>query len=271
MLEAERDLAMRLAREAGRLALTYYGGDYAVEMKGASDPVTDADKRVNAYLVDAIAEAFPEDGIVAEETQDQSAAGTRARCWYIDPLDGTKEFIAQNGEFSVMLGLVIGDEAALGVVYQPVGDRLYVGVIGDGAFMETAGEHQPLALSEGREDGLTLVVSRSHRSSHMDAVAAALPITGELKSGSVGLKLGIIARGDAELYVHFSNRTCVWDSCGPEAILRAAGGVVTDGKGERFRYDGRIKNRNGILAGTPAAHRIALPVIREMVDSAVNS
>ncbi len=266
---SDLETAVALARAAGDILLEVYAGDFDVEMKGASDPVTDADKRANAFLVEALAKAFPADGIVAEETLDQSAAGNFERCWYVDPLDGTREFIKKNGEFSVMLGLAVGTEARLGVVYQPVGDRLYAGAVGHGAFTEVAGgARRPLTRDAGPEADLRMVVSRSHSSARIDRVRETLPVTATRRSGSVGLKLGLIAANEADIYVHFSDRTCVWDCCGPEAILRAAGGVVTDIRGDAFQYDGRIQNTYGILAGTAEAHALALPVARAELEAA---
>src|SRR5687767_10863121 len=97
-LERELTEASRLAREAGRIVLQLYDTDVEVQLKGRSDPVTEADKRANEYLVGELRRLFPDDGVVAEETADVSDAQRRGRCWYVDPLDGTKEFIAHNGE-----------------------------------------------------------------------------------------------------------------------------------------------------------------------------
>src|SRR5688500_17613366 len=138
MLEQELQEARSLARQAGRIVLELYG-TAKVEMKGVSDPVTEADKRANTFIVDRLAQLFPNDGIVAEESARVAGAAHKERCWFVDPLDGTKEFIAQNGEFSIMIGLAIGGRAQLGVVYQPALDKLYTGVVGEGALLEHDG------------------------------------------------------------------------------------------------------------------------------------
>src|SRR5689334_14915243 len=98
MLERERTEALSLAVEAGRLLMDIYARDFTVAYKSKNDPVTEADQLVNALLVKALRERFPGDGIVAEESPDGSDAETKSRCWFVDPLDGTKEFIAKNGE-----------------------------------------------------------------------------------------------------------------------------------------------------------------------------
>jgi len=250
MLDRELVEAVKLAREAGAILLEIYATDFDVELKGEADPVTEADKRANELLVRRLREAFPNDGVVAEESPDKSDALARGRCWYVDPLDGTKEFVAKNGEFSVMIGLAIDGEAKLGVVYRPVGDRLYRGVVGDSAFVDIEDRTYALGVTDVSEPGeLRLVVSRSHRSDATDDFVKRVGIEHEMKSGSVGLKVGLIAQRDADLYVHLSGHASAWDACAPEAILRAAGGVFTDLGGASYLYGGEdLKLSKGILA-----------------------
>lgn len=271
MLEHELDEASRIAREAGRILLGIYDTDFDVAYKDRSDPVTEADRRANDFLVEKLRTLFPEDGVVAEESPDRSDALGRGRCWYVDPLDGTKEFIAKNGEFSVMLGLAIDGCSTLGVVYQPVPDKLYAGVVGHGAWLEERGERRRLQVSDEADPSrLELVVSRSHRSEDIDRLVERLGITDEIRSGSVGVKVGIIAERRADLYVHVSDRSSAWDACGPEAILRAAGGRFTDLGGAEYRYGGStdMRNAGGILACNAAAYDAVLPVAREVAREA---
>ena len=270
MLQAELDEAVRIARHAGDLLMKIYSTDFGIAYKTKSDPVTEADTRANAYIVEELRRVFPSDGIVAEETADRSDALRQGRCWYVDPLDGTKEFIAKNGEFSVMLGLAVDGVSMLGVVYQPEFDKLYAGTDGNGAYLERGGQRQALRVSGTPEPSkLRLVVSRSHRGKKMDEVVARLGITNELRSGSVGLKVGIIAEQLADLYVHVSDKSSAWDACGPEAVLKAAGGRFTDLSGSPFRYGGiDVRNRGGILACNAAAYEAVLPVVREVAQNA---
>lgn len=272
MLEHELDEARRIAREAGRILLGIYDSDFDVAFKGKADPVTEADRRANDYIVEQLRKTFPEDGVVAEESPDRTDAVMRGRVWYVDPLDGTKEFIAKNGEFSVMLGLAIDGCATLGVVYQPVRDKLYSGVVGQGATLEEAGARRDLRVSDVAEpQDLRLVVSRSHRSESTDLVVQRLGIQRETCSGSVGLKVGLIAAQAADLYVHLSDRSSAWDACGPEAVLVAAGGRFTDLAGDAYRYGsggGDLRNARGILACNAAAFDAVLPVARDVARQA---
>ncbi|MGD8607330.1 MAG: inositol monophosphatase family protein, partial [Myxococcales bacterium] len=184
-------------------------------------------------------------------------------------LDGTKEFVARNGEFSVMLGLAIDGLATVGVVYQPTTDKLYAGVVGGGAYLEQQGARQRLQVSDVRDPhSLRLVVSRSHRNRAVAKVVRELGITRETAMGSVGLKAGLIAEQQADLYVHVSDRSSAWDACGPEAVLKAAGGRFTDLAGNAYRYGGRdLRNRAGILACNEAAYDTVLPIVRRAARS----
>lgn len=270
MLDREIGEAARIAREAGEILMDVYATDFRVAYKAEADPVTEADTRANAYIVHELEKAFPGDGIVAEETEDRSDALKGGRCWYVDPLDGTKEFVARNGEFSVMLGLAIDGVATAGVVYRPDNDQLYCGVVGDGAYLEQRGVRGALGVSTiANPRDLKLVVSRSHRNRAVGNLVTQLGISQETTCGSVGLKAGLIAEQKADLYVHIADRSSMWDACGPEAVLKAAGGRFTDLEGNPYRYSGTdMRNRNGILACNAAAYDAVLPVAREAARAA---
>ncbi len=270
MLHREIAEAARIAREAGAILMDIYATDFVVDYKAEADPVTEADTKANAYIVSEIRKAFPGDGVVAEETEDKSDALGGGRCWYVDPLDGTKEFVARNGEFSVMLGLAVDGVATAGVVYRPDQDKLYAGIVGGGAYLEEGGEQRSLSVSSVADPRqLKLVVSRSHRNRAVGGVVTELGVTQETTSGSVGLKAGLIAEQKADLYVHIADKSSLWDACGPEAVLKAAGGRFTDLAGNPYRYGGAdMRNRRGILACNAAAYDAVLPVARDAARAA---
>jgi 3'(2'), 5'-bisphosphate nucleotidase len=269
MLDRELVEAVKLAREAGEILREIYATDFAVRDKAAdgaeNDPVTEADTRVNQFLVSRLHEAFPSDTIVAEESANDGKPGA-SRCWYVDPLDGTKEFIAKNGEFSVMIGLAVDGEARLGVVYQPTTGKLYRGVVGDGGFYEIGDKTYQLKVSDQADPSkLRLVVSRSHRPAGTDELKAALGLNEEIPCGSVGLKVGLIGERRADLYVHFSDKTHAWDACAPDAILRAAGGTFVDLTGRSLEYTGAdVQNRKGLLATNRKSYEKTLGIITEL-------
>lgn len=267
-LRRELELARTLAREAGRLILEVYATNFAVtEKSGDEGPVTEADRRANTLIVRGLAEAFPGDGIIAEESTDNADPRKVRRCWYVDPLDGTREFVARNGEFAVHVGLAVEGEARLGVVYLPVADRLYAGVVGEGCELELEGTTRELHVSsvtDPRE--LRLLVSRSHKSPRTDRVVELLGLTHVVACGSVGVKCGLLAEGRADLYLHPSGRSSRWDACAPEAVLRAAGGELTDLHGRPYRYDGEeLRNVRGLLGSNRAARQVVRAAVDRML------
>ena len=264
-LQRELEVARRVAREAGRILLEVYDTRYEViEKADDGGPVTIADRRANEHLVSALRDAFPGDGVVAEESPDTSDAGRCARCWYVDPLDGTKEFIRHNGEFAVHVGLAVDGAPRLGVVYRPVDDRLYAGVVGEGCWLERGSERRALRMASEAPPTLRLITSRWHRSKKLDAFLAELGVVETIAMGSVGVKCGVLVEGGADLYLHASRVSSRWDTCAPEAVVRAAGGVFTDMAGAPYRYDGsEIENRRGIVACSASVLERILPVVQK--------
>ena len=233
----ELNVAIKLAREAGAIVRTFYQVSPNIRWKDPTEPVTEADRAVNAYLVKQLAQAFPEDGILAEESKDDLARLEKPRVWIIDPLDGTMEFIARNGEFCIMIGLAVEHEPVVGVVYQPIDDVLYAAARGSNAFVEEFGERYPLRVSkEANPKRCRLVVSRSHRSPLIDTIISRIGTQKVRSVGSVGLKIGLIVRRQADFYVHPNPGTKEWDTCAPDIILRQAGGVMSDCWNRPLRY-----------------------------------
>lgn len=262
-MEKELKVARNLAREAGRVLLDIYAGEHDVQWKGHDDPVTAADHAANELIVKELRRHFPEDGILSEEAPDNAARLSRRRVWMVDPMDGTKQFIERIGEFAVMIGLAVDGEAKLGVVYQPTLDRMYYAAPKMGAFLEEGLTTKRLHVAEAKDPAqLTAAVSRSHHSPKVDLVRRQLGITREIRSGSVGLKVGLIAEGRAHVYIHLGGRTNLWDTCAPEAILREAGGKLTDRTGAPIRYDtSEIRNLRGVLATNGTIHERVLQAI----------
>lgn len=264
----ETDLAVRLAREAADAALAWYG-EATAEIKEGGSPVTEADHAANRVIVAGIAAAFPEDAILSEESTDDRSRLDASRVWIVDPLDGTKEFLAENGEFSIMIGLVVDGAPVLGVVYRPDGDVLYRATAGDGAYAEDAGGTRRLEPAEADIEGLRMVGSRSHADPLIDRMRGALGVTDVRPSGSVGLKCALIAEGERDVYVHPVPYLKEWDTCAPEVILREAGGTVTDCLGNPLRYNKEdTRQPHGILATAPGVHGRVLDVIEPIYRKA---
>jgi 3'(2'), 5'-bisphosphate nucleotidase len=250
-LQSAKDLAIR----AGAILLKHYAKTTLVEWKGKNDPVTEADREVSRFLVDELRSRFPNDAILCEEEKDDLARLTASRVWILDPMDGTKEFIAQRGEFAVMLGLAVDGEARLGVVYQPTEDKLYYGGAGLGAFITQHGATKALQVSPETDfSRTTMAVSRSHLGATTEAIRTRLGIDQTIRTGSLGVKIGLLCEGRAQVYVQ-GRGTSLWDTCGPEAILHEAGGRLTDSRGIPIRYNvAEVRNLYGVIATNGVLH-----------------
>jgi 3'(2'), 5'-bisphosphate nucleotidase len=268
----EIQVATELARSAGAVLLEHYYSPFLVEQKvnaqNELEEVTAADREANELIVTRLQKEFPDDGILAEESVDSEHRLDKDRVWLIDPMDGTKNFINRDGDFAVQIGLAVGGESVLGVVYQPVRAVLYRAERGGGAWMEAA-ENEPARLSVSsltQASEMVLASSRSHRSPRMERVVSAFGFKDETRRGSVGVKIGLIAERQADLYLHLSPSTKQWDTCGPEAILAEAGGRLTDLFGQPLRYNGlRVDNRNGVVATNGAAHEMVIENLRPLL------
>jgi 3'(2'), 5'-bisphosphate nucleotidase len=266
-MEKELEAARELARDAGRILLEFFAKDTEVRWKGHDDPVTAADQAANDMLARELSRRFPGDAVLTEELPDDLARLKKDRVWTVDPMDGTKQFIERVGEFAVMIGLAIEGEAKLGVVYNPSGDRLYYASPGAGAFVEEKWSTKRLRVAPvGDPSQMVMAMSRSHPSRKVKSIGDELGVTKYIQHGSVGLKFGLIAEGRAHLYINTTSATSQWDTCAPEAILREAGGVVTDCYGEALIYNRpEIRNSRGILASNGTIHDRALEVTAEVL------
>ena len=241
-----------LARLAGSAIRGIYATDFSVRDKADASPVTAADEQAEALILAALRRLTPAVPIVSEEA---SAAGrtpaVSEHFWLVDPLDGTKEFIQRNGEFTVNIALIENAQPTLGVVFAPAQGRLFSGVSGHGAVLEDAGGRRKILCRPVPIDGLTVISSRSHG----DAAALAQFLRGRViaasKHAGSSLKFCLLAAGEADLYPRLG-RTMEWDTAAGDAVLRAAGGRVMTLDGQPLRY-GKIgfENPHFVAEGGP--------------------
>lgn len=266
----EIEVALRAARTAADRVRALYASGVEVTWKGHDDPVTTADREANAIIVEALRAAFPGDGLCAEESdagESSDAAARGGRCWLVDPLDGTKDFVQRNGDFCVMVGLAVGGRAALGVVVSPVTGLALVGVPGEGAWsLDAAGARTALSVrAVARPGDARMIGSRSHPHPRVTALAAALGVTDVRARGSVGLKVAAVACGECDLYAHFGRGPKLWDGCAPEAIARGAGALVTDAHGRELRYDtAHLGLDEGLVVAHAGLHAAALAALSQI-------
>jgi len=235
----------QIARAAGAAILEVYGTEFSVDSKEDDSPLTEADRRSNTVILEGLARLNPAIPIISEETR---ALPYEERkdwdyFWLVDPLDGTKEFIKRNGEFTVNIALVRGQTPVLGVVYQPVGDHLYWAAEGRGAW-KSSGGGAVIRLEGGAhyttKEEVTVVASRSHLTDDVRNFVAALEAQGkkvEFHSAGSSLKLCLVAEGSADVYPRLGP-TMEWDTGAAHAIVLAAGRrVLEHGTGEALRYN----------------------------------
>ena len=265
-------LAADAVLRGGAAALSHYG-DTALDVRSKSegDPVTEADHAANDEIIRILSAGRPLDPILSEESVPPVLGRRPPRLWVVDPLDGTKEFIAGNGEFSIMVGLAEHGEAVLGTVYQPVPDRLFLGGPGIGAWVVADAQRTAvvttLDLSPRTPDRLRFARSRSHPDERLQRLADSLGDVEMVVSGSVGIKCALIASGEADIYVHPVPFLKEWDTCGPEAVLRGAGGRVTDCLGRSLDYGKENPHQlAGIFAARPDVWERSRPLVEAIAD-----
>lgn len=265
----ELEVATRVAREASVLVRGYHGTELDVQIKGGDEPVTEADHAASALIVGRLREAFPDDVVLSEELPDTGERLGKPRVWMVDPIDGTRDFVRGESNFVVMIGLVVDGRPAVGAVGHPLTGHVYAGAAGSGgAWREDAdGARIPLHTSTlSRPPDIRLVASKSHRTARIDEVKRALQITDEINVGSIGLKIGLVSEALRDLYVYLGGRTKIWDTCGPEAILTAAGGRMTDVDGRPLIYDTPdLYNRRGIVASNGPLHDFVIATLAPIV------
>jgi 3'(2'), 5'-bisphosphate nucleotidase len=240
---------IRLVRKAGEEVLEIYQGNTKKYIKKDRSFVTNADFLSEKIILKGLKKY--NHVILSEETKDDLSRLKKEKIWIIDPLDGTNDFVNKTGEFSIMVGLVEKGKSILGVVYQPVKNKLYFAEKGKGSFLkEKSLPLKKLKVSDILDiSKARFVFSRSHLEGKEKNFIKENHISNILFIGSAGLKMGLIAEGKADIYLSFSSRTCQWDTCAPEIILKEAGGELTDIEGEEFIYNRReLRNLNGILA-----------------------
>jgi 3'(2'), 5'-bisphosphate nucleotidase len=233
----------RIAYDAGAIILRHYAQEIVAHKKEDHSPVTDADVEAEKFILSRLRHLVPDIPIVAEESV---AAGhtpkTKSHFFLVDPLDGTKEFISRNGEFTVNIAEIIDGKPVRGVVHAPAKERLFFGETLSGAFEISAkpggapdfAEARPIHVRPAPKNGLVAVASRTHRDKKTDEYLAHYPVREFITAGS-SLKFCLVATGEADIYPRHGT-TMEWDTAAGHAVLAAAGGTMTKLDGSPFHY-----------------------------------
>lgn len=234
------------AISAGKVIMQIYEDSDAFEAEYKKDntPITIADKKANRIIVDILKEQFPEYAILSEEEVDDKKRLNNPYCFIIDPLDGTKEFINRNGEFTVNIALAENHRVILGVIYMPVTEELYYASVENGTYYQNKREKKQLYVSNN-VDNLTLVTSHSHkRDVCMNAFIKQHPIITNVIYRGSSIKGCMIASGEADVYYRFVH--CMeWDTAAMHCIVEQAGGYFRQLDGTEMLYN-RIDSNNNI-------------------------
>ena len=247
-----------IAAEAGAIVMRHYREGAHARWKDDRSPVTDADEEAEAYILKALADLFPGVPVAAEEAV---AAGRScdpgAHFFLVDPLDGTREFLKRNGEFTVNIAEVKDGVPVAGAVYAPVVSRLFLGGA-EGAFEVKAVSGKPIGRRAARrihvrkppKSGWVAAASRSHPDPATDEYLKRFPVGRTIVAGS-SLKFCLVANGEADIYAR-AGRTMEWDTAAGHAVLRAAGGEVTRWDGAPFLYGKPGFENGGFVARAKA-------------------
>ncbi len=239
------DFLDSLAREAGRAILEVYGTDFEVQRKDDCSPLTLADMRSHRIIADSLRSRYPEIPVLSEEGRGVSFDIRRNwdRFWLVDPLDGTKEFVRRNGEFTVNIALVEHRMPVVGIIHIPVANRLFMADVREGCWEISQDGRRRLQVAEVPAGGpVRIVRSRSHPAPGLEELLSLIPAHEIVNRGSA-LKFCAVAAGEADFYPRFGP-TWEWDTAAGQAIVTAAGGIMVDLSGQPFVY-----NKQDLLNG----------------------
>ena len=239
------DFLIEIAREAGKAILEVYGADFEVTRKQDDSPLTVADLRSHAIIAGSLKDRYPDIPVLSEEGREIPYEVRRSwkRFWLVDPLDGTKEFIKRNGEFTVNIALVQDCTPVAGIIYIPVSDRVFVADLSEGCWEISSGVRKKLRVSPiSPDEPVRIARSRSHPSPGLEKILSLIPSHHIINRGSA-LKFCSVAGGEADFYPRFGP-TWEWDTAAGQAIVTAAGGVMLDLSAKPFVY-----NKESLLNG----------------------
>ena len=243
------DTLAEISLKAGALIMEVYATDFDIETKGDASPVTEADEKAEALILAALAEADPDLKIIAEEAASAGNIPEHGdRFALVDPLDGTREFVNKNGEFTVNIAIILHGRPVMGVVYAPALGRLFVAespsyawqaAAKPGSDVPPASARTTLTIRKAPEAGITAIASKSHRSAETDAFLEGFNVAEIISAGS-SLKFCRLAAGEADLYPRHG-RTMEWDTAAGHAVVNAAGGKILCEDGTPLLYGKRTR------------------------------
>ena len=241
--------ALKIAKEASKMVLDYYNGYLDVQIKDDNSPVTIADKVADKYIRVKLSELYPDYGLLSEETHDDKSRLDKEFVWVIDPIDGTKDYIAHDDEFAINIALVRNHKVVVGVIAVPAKNTYYYAMENGGAYKEENGILSRIQVDDRAVTNLKAITSRFHRDGLEDRVYQQFDslIEGIVSCGSA-YKMGLIAEGKAHLHMKYGDHTKEWDIAPGVILVKEAGGVFLNSKGEEFEFNrDDVINRGGYI------------------------
>jgi 3'(2'),5'-bisphosphate nucleotidase len=261
-LEAIADIFAEIALEAAVAVMAIYGSESHARRKADSSPVCDADEYAEKIILERLSVCLPAFPVLAEEAAAHGKKTISGSTFIlVDPVDGTREFLSRNGEFTINIALIVDGRPEAGVVYAPARGQLWIGAtaasccfVAPGAPLPPRETRRAIHVRSAPVNGLTALVSRSHADPETEAFLAQLPIKERREAGS-SLKFCAVAEGVADVYPRFG-QTMEWDTAAGDAVLRAAGGIVLDGDRHPLEYGkagSQFRNGPFVAWGDPSA------------------
>jgi 3'(2'), 5'-bisphosphate nucleotidase len=266
-LERELEVALEAAHEAGRHVMKEYAAFVPIP-NAPAEISTEVDRTAQELILQHFHDAFPADALCAEEATPalESAARTGRRVWVVDPIDGTRGFAMKNGEFSVMIGLLVGGEVSVGVVLEPALDRVTYALRGGGCWSRLKeAKPQRCHVTTTTELSRAALVQSHSKAGKRSEVDRALGTAKVIETYSAGVKLGLVARGEVDLYVNTYANFADWDICAGHLLVEEAGGMVTELRGGAVHYgqDG-VRQRGGLIASNGVLHAEAVGRLKNL-------
>lgn len=254
----ERDFAIEVIREAADLAMTFFEAGVIEERKAGDEPVTEADRRVNALITDAIARRFPDDAVLAEESPPDPRRFAARRTWMVDPIDGTREFIRGTHGWEIFIGLVEEATPVLGVIVNPPTGRLWEAQKGLGAYVHESSTRTRLRQARANANGLSVALRDRHPQGLANEIAEALGATNIVSRAGFGARALLTLAEDVDIVLSVSGQPKEWDTCALDVLLEEAGLAVRNCLGKPLTYlkDDPTQNDGLVIAPQSLMPRI---------------
>lgn len=257
--------ALRAASRAASVLMDHWRAGALPETKADGSPVSAADRAADAAVRSELEGAFPDDGLLSEEVEDDGRRLDKVRVWIVDPLDGTRDFLQGSEDFSVHVGFTMDGAPSVGVVHAPTSDTVWLGVPGVGAWVSMGGSRWTVRTVSGPGPALRVAVPRRELGPRTRRLRELLPEHVVVRRGGCGIKAALVVDDAADVYAAVTRSLKEWDLCAPHAIAAGAGAVCTDVAGGTLSYNSDdVTARRGFVVAAPWTRDLLRPVFDQL-------